>query len=183
MSNALNRFTTLTPQFSKKVPANDDRTRNVCDHCGFVAYSNPKIVAGCIATTKDNKSILLCKRDIEPRKGYWCLPCGFIESGESPDGGAIREAKEEANANIVLGKLISVYSVPYIDQIMMYYRAIIENPNEIQALDETQDVKLFEYKDIPWDDIAFSANIKALEYWIDHANDDSVDTFTFSEEA
>ena len=96
--------------FKLEIPAGDDRIRRVCAHCRFVDYVNPKIVAGAVVTKDDR--ILLCKRAIEPRKGFWTLPAGFMETGESVEEAAIREAREEANADIRIGQLLAVYSVP-----------------------------------------------------------------------
>ncbi|MEM1193695.1 MAG: NUDIX hydrolase, partial [Pseudomonadota bacterium] len=87
-----------TPLFRTQIPAGDDRERSQCGHCGFIDYQNPKIVTGVVATWEDK--ILLCKRAIEPRKGFWTLPAGYLELNESTEEGAIREAWEEARARL-----------------------------------------------------------------------------------
>ena len=79
---------------ARKIPADDNRERWVCERCGTVHYQNPLIVVGCIAE-RDGK-VLLCKRSIEPRYGYWTVPAGFMELGETLAGGAARETLEEA---------------------------------------------------------------------------------------
>ena len=96
--------------FSKRVPAGDNRERRVCDGCCFVDYVNPKIVVGAVATWEDR--LLLCKRAIEPRLGYWTVPAGFMEERESVEEGAAREAFEEAGADLEIGPLLGVWSVP-----------------------------------------------------------------------
>lgn len=150
------------PEFSSRIPDGDDRERSVCDRCGFVDYQNPKIVVGSVAIWDDK--ILLCKRAIEPRKGYWTLPAGYLELGESAEEGAIREAWEEARARLRLERLLAVYSVPRISQVQLMFRARLEKP-EIAAGPESQSVGLYAWADIPWGDIAFPTVGWALRHW------------------
>ena len=84
--------------FSKIVPHDDSFERDVCDTCGLINYVNPKLVAGVVAIWHEDgeDKILMCKRAIEPRKGFWTLPAGFMEQGETVAEGAAREAQEEA---------------------------------------------------------------------------------------
>ena len=103
--------------------------------------------------TWENK-FLLCKRAIEPRIGYWTLPAGFMEEGESTRDGAVREAWEEAHARIEIGPLLGVYNIPRISQVQMIYRARLLSP-EVSPGIESEDVGLFTWDDIPWDEIAF----------------------------
>lgn len=102
----------LQQRFLKAVPAGDDRERDVCGHCGFIDYKNPKIVVGSVADF--GGAILLCRRAIEPRLGFWTLPAGYLELGETVEDGARREAWEEARARIVIDRTLAVYSVPRI---------------------------------------------------------------------
>lgn len=148
----------MTIRFSTRIPFGDDRERNVCDTCGFVDYVNPKIVGGAVVV-KDDK-ILLCKRAIEPRKGFWTLPAGFMEEGESVEEGVAREAMEEANARIEIDRLLAVYSVPRISQVQIMYRARLVS--EISPGPESEEVGLFDWKDIPWRELAFPTVIWAL---------------------
>eukprot|EP01084_Bolivina_argentea_P038656 71488_1 len=162
--------------FSKKIPSGDSKERHVCNHCGFIEYSNPKIATGILAT--HNNKILLTQRNIDPGRGLWCFPGGFLESGESPHDGIIREIREEIGADIILGPLIGVYSVPYVDQIMLYFRG--ELKNEIFNLgEECQDAKLFDYNEIQWDKIAFDANKMCLKFWENNQDNNAVEMFTF----
>ena len=147
-------------RFSMKVPDGDNVARLVCGDCGFINYVNPKVVAGAVVTYGDR--ILLCKRDIEPRAGYWTLPAGYLEQGESPDAGARREAEEEACADIEIRDLLGVYSILHISQVMMIYRARLKD-GKFAAGHETSDARLFAWDEIPWRDLAFESVPWALE--------------------
>ncbi|MEH6632352.1 MAG: NUDIX hydrolase [Halopseudomonas aestusnigri] len=138
--------------FSRRVPSNDDRERLVCDSCDYVIYENPKIVVGAVATWEDK--ILLVKRAIEPRKGYWTLPAGYLELNETAEEGACREAWEEARAMLSINQVLAVYSIPSISQIQIIYRAVLTTP-EISPGPESQEVGLYSWQDIPWNNIAF----------------------------
>ncbi|KCZ84794.1 NUDIX family NudH subfamily hydrolase [Hyphomonas adhaerens MHS-3] len=135
--------------------------RRVCAHCEFIDYVNPKIVAGSVVTKGDQ--ILLCRRAIEPRKGYWTLPAGFMEEGETVEEGARREAREEACADIRIEQLLAVYSVPRIAQVQVMFRA--ELMSDISAGPESEEVGLFAWKDIPWSELAFPTVIWALTHY------------------
>ena len=105
---------------SQKIPDGDNRLRYVCDHCGAIHYQNPRVIAGILPTY--NQQILLCKRAIEPRHGFWTLPAGFLENGESTLEGAQRECQEEANANVINPILYALYDIPRIHQVYVFYR-------------------------------------------------------------
>lgn len=138
--------------FEQRIPEGDDRLRRVCQDCDFVDYENPKIVVGSVATWGDK--VLLCRRAIAPRIGYWTLPAGYLEVQESAVDGACREAWEEARATLEIDQLLAVYSIPRISQIQLIYRARLVSP-DVSAGPETQELDLFNWADIPWDDIAF----------------------------
>ncbi|MEM9706703.1 MAG: NUDIX hydrolase [Pseudomonadota bacterium] len=152
----------LSQSFSDTTPPDDDRVRSVCDHCGFVDYQNPKIVVGSVAT--HGNEILLCKRAIEPRKGYWTLPAGYLELNESVEDGAKREAWEEARARLEIDRVLAIYSVSRISQVQIMFRARLKTP-EIAAGPESEAVKLYRWNDIPWEDIAFPTVGWALRQW------------------
>jgi ADP-ribose pyrophosphatase YjhB (NUDIX family) len=143
---------TTDQSFEHRVPDGDDRLRRVCRDCGFVDYENPKVVVGSVATWEDR--ILLCRRAIAPRIGYWTLPAGYLEVHESAAEGACREAWEEARAKLEIDQLLAVYSIPRISQIQLIYRARLVSP-DISAGVETQELDLFAWDDIPWNEIAF----------------------------
>ena len=158
----MSRQQNVAPRFERSIPDGDDRERKVCITCGFIDYQNPKIVVGSVALWKTR--ILLCKRAIEPRKGYWTLPAGYLELNESAGEGALREAWEEARARLTLDRLLAVYSVQHISQIQLIYRAHLET-DEISAGPESEAVGLFEWDDIPWGDLAFPTVGWALRHW------------------
>jgi ADP-ribose pyrophosphatase YjhB (NUDIX family) len=136
----------------KTVPEHDDRERLTCPDCGYIAYENPKIVVGSVATW--GEKILLCKRRIHPRAGFWTLPAGFLELNESTEEGAKREAWEEARAKIEIDALLGVYNIIRLSQVQMMYRARLIVP-EIDAGPESLEVGLFDWSEIPWDNLAF----------------------------
>lgn len=138
--------------FRRRVPDGDDRRRLVCDTCGFVQYENPLIVVGSVVGWQDH--ILLCRRAIPPRKGYWTLPAGYLELGESPEAGAMREAWEEARAELEIDQLLAVYAIPRISQVQLIYRARLKHPR-VEPGPESEEVGLFRFDEIPYDDIAF----------------------------
>ena len=146
------------------VPADDNRPRYVCTNCGTIHYQNPKMVLGSIPVwERDGElKVLLCKRAIEPRHGYWTLPAGFMENGETTAEAAIRETEEEAGANIKLGKLFSLLNVVRVQQVHMFYLATLLDLHFAPGI-ESLDVQLFSEAEIPWDDLAFPTIRATLE--------------------
>jgi ADP-ribose pyrophosphatase YjhB (NUDIX family) len=147
------------PAFSIKVPEGDNRQRLVCDRCGFVDYVNPRIVVGAVCAWKDG--ILLCRRAIEPRKGFWTIPAGFLEEKETLEQGAMREALEEARADIEIGPLLGAYSVPRISQVQMVFRARLRSP-DVGPGEESLEVRLLAWEEIPWGELSFPSVRSAL---------------------
>jgi len=137
---------------TRRVPEGDSRVRDCCDQCGAIHYVNPRPVVGTIPVWNDQ--VLLCLRGIEPRLGFWTLPAGFMEVGESSADGARRETQEEACARIELGPLFSMIDVPAVEQLHIFYRARLLDL-DFSAGAETLEVRLFSQADIPWDRIAF----------------------------
>lgn len=163
------------PRFIRTVPPDDNMERNVCATCGFIDYQNPKIVVGSVVTW--GEKILLCKRAIEPRISYWTLPAGYLELHETAEDGAAREAREEACAEIEIDRLLAVYSIPRISQVQLMFRARLKRP-EIAAGPESEAVGLYEWKDIPWPDLAFPSVGWALRQF--HETKDLTDFSPFS---
>ncbi|NJD31034.1 MAG: NUDIX hydrolase [Gammaproteobacteria bacterium] len=147
-----------------KVPEGDHLPRHVCTGCGRVHYQNPKIVAGCVPEYEGR--ILLCKRAIEPRLGYWTIPAGFMENGETTQDAARREAVEEAMAHVEVGSLLAVVHVLHADQVHVMFRARLPTP-EFGAGPESLEVMLCEEAEIPWQDIAFRSVDFALRRYLD----------------
>lgn len=150
---------------SLKVPVDDNRLRYVCDQCGAIHYQNPKLVVGSMPIWKEAGEVyvLLCKRAIEPRYGFWTLPAGFMENGETTSQAALRETQEEAGANIALDGLFSILNVAHVDQVHLFYRATLLDKN-FKAGIESLDVRLFTEQTVPWDDIAFQTISKTLRF-------------------
>lgn len=147
----------------RHTPAGDNRERLVCPDCGFINYQNPKIVVGSVAS--HDGRLLLCRRAINPRKGFWTIPAGYLENHETVEHGARREASEEACAELSLDGLLAVYNIPRISQVQLIYRARLDNPESVAAGEETLEVALVGWDEIPWDDLAFPSVQWALEHW------------------
>ncbi|MBY0423796.1 MAG: NUDIX domain-containing protein [Parvularculaceae bacterium] len=154
-------------QFIRAVPPGDDRERAICARCDFIDYQNPKIVTGSIARWEDK--VLLCRRAIEPRRGYWTLPAGYLEIGETVEAGARREALEEARARVKIERILGVYSVPRISQVQIIFLAALEAP-DVSPGPESLEVSLASWGDIPWADLAFPSVRRALENWREVGN-------------
>lgn len=134
------------------VPDGDNRERLVCETCGFIQYENPLVVAGSVIVEGDR--VLLCRRAIEPRKGFWTIPAGFLELNETVEDGARREAREEALAEIAIDGLLAVYTIQRISQVQLIYAAHLAEPG-FGVGEESLEVRLFDWDDIPFDEIAF----------------------------
>ena len=145
-------------------PAGDNRDRHVCDACGRIHYQNPKVVCGCIPVWEER--ILLCRRAIEPRRGLWTLPAGFMENGETIQHGAARETMEEACAEIAGQTLFGIYNLPGANQIYVMFLAQLTGEDRFAAGAESLEVRLFEERQIPWDDIAFRVIRRTLERYL-----------------
>ncbi|MDT7835148.1 NUDIX hydrolase [Aquabacterium sp. OR-4] len=145
-----------------RVPDDDNRERAVCGGCGTIHYENPLNVVGTVPVW--GEQVLLCKRAIEPRYGFWTLPAGFMELGETVAEGATRETTEEAGARIELQGLLSMLSVVRVGQVHLFYRARMLDA----ALDpgpETLEARLFHEHEVPWDEIAFRTVRDTLQHF------------------
>jgi ADP-ribose pyrophosphatase YjhB (NUDIX family) len=146
------------------IPEGDNRERMVCPDCGFINYENPKIVVGAVCLWQER--FLLCRRAINPRRGFWTLPAGFLELNEGTAAGAIREAWEEAQAKIIIDGLLAIYDIPRISQVQLIYRAHLDAP-DFAAGPESLEVKLFAWDEIPWEELAFPSVRWALDHYRD----------------
>jgi len=160
-----------------QTPEGDNRERAVCGQCGTIHYVNPRIIAGTLPVFENQ--VLLCKRAIEPRKGFWTLPAGFMEQGETLEEGAARETTEEAGIEITCGQLLTSISVPHISQVHIFFLAQMNSPQHAQSTSESLEVKLFEFDDIPWDSIAFPTVKKTLRFYLDDLKTEKVKTRVF----
>ncbi|MGB8275942.1 MAG: NUDIX hydrolase [Alphaproteobacteria bacterium] len=145
----------------RQVPEGDTCLRLVCPDCGYVAYENPKVIVGTVCYEGDR--VLLCRRAIEPQKGLWTLPAGFLELRETVTEGAKREAFEEARAEIDIEALLAVYSIPRVGHVQLIFRARLMSPN-VTPGPESEEVALFAWDDIPWHALAFPSVHWALRH-------------------
>ena len=152
-------------KIAQRVPEGDNLPRYVCGDCGMIHYQNPKIVVGCLPVSEER--VLLCKRAIEPRRGLWTLPAGFLENGETLIAGAARETLEEARAHVEVGDLYTVISLPQINQIYMMFRARLAD-DDFGPGSESLDVRLFPEDEVPWEEMAFRTITRTLRnYFLD----------------
>jgi len=136
----------------QSIPAGDSRERAICSQCGVIHYQNPNIICGCLPIYQDK--VLLCKRAIEPRYGFWTLPAGFMENGETLQEGAQRESWEEAKAKLENLELYSVFNLPRINQVYMIFKAdLVDGVHAVG--EESLETKLYLEHEIPWDNLAF----------------------------
>jgi ADP-ribose pyrophosphatase YjhB (NUDIX family) len=140
----------------------DTKLRAICTQCHTVHYENPLNVVGTVPVTPDGLRVLLCKRNIEPRWGKWTLPAGFMELDETTAQGAARETDEEAGAQIEMGPLFSLLSVPRVGQVHLFYRATLLSENFNPGF-ETLEARLFTEDEVPWDEIAFRTVKETLQ--------------------
>jgi len=160
----------------RRVPPGDSLPRWICDECGEIHYQNPKLVLGTIPEYEDK--VLLCRRAIEPRYGYWTLPAGFMENDETAGQAAARETLEEAGARIELGMPFSMISVPRVNQVHLFYRARLLDL-DFKPGEETLELALFDEAGLPWKDIAFRTVGLTLKFWL---SDRRAGSFTFHAE-
>ncbi len=146
-----------------RVPEGDNLPRYLCEACGAIHYLNPRLIVGTLPEWEDR--ILLCKRAIEPRRGFWTLPAGFMENGETAEQAALRETLEEANARVELSGLFTLLSVPHVDQVHLFYRAQLLDL-DFSAGPESLEVALFKEADIPWKDLAFRTVSTTLQHYL-----------------
>jgi ADP-ribose pyrophosphatase YjhB (NUDIX family) len=153
--------TSLPSHFARYVPEGDTAERDVCTTCGFVAYRNPKVVTGSVVTQSGR--VLLCRRAIDPRRGFWTLPAGYMELGETVEEAARREAREEACADLAIDRLLAVYSIPRIAQVQVMFLARLASGG-IAPGPESLEVEWFGWDEIPWNELAFPSVRWALNH-------------------
>ncbi len=145
-----------------RIPEGDSLPRHICDACNTIHYKNPLTVVGAVPEWEDR--VLLCKRAIEPRAGFWTLPAGFMENGETVGQGAKRETLEEANARIELLDMFTVLSVAHVNQVHIFYRARLLDL-DFSPGTESLEVQLFREDEIPWDDLSFRTVSTTLRHY------------------
>lgn len=153
------------------IPEGDHVKRDVCKKCEHIHYVNPKVIVGSLPVHGDK--VLMCKRDIQPRLGYWTLPAGFMEANETTEQGAARETWEESEAKLKNMELYALFDLPYISQLYVMYRSELAN-DHFAPTNESSEVRLFSESEIPWDDIAFPIIVQVLR---DYFNDRKTGVF------
>lgn len=146
------------------IPEGDNRLRDICTSpsCGKIHYQNPRVITGCIVESDDK--VLFCRRAIQPRYGLWTLPAGFLENAETISEGAARETMEEANAEVEVTDLFSVFTLAHINQVYMLFRAKLKSPHFGPGM-ESLEVELLEESQIPWDELAFAAITETMRLY------------------
>jgi ADP-ribose pyrophosphatase YjhB (NUDIX family) len=147
-----------------RTPPGDHLPRHVCDSCGTIHYQNPRLIVGCVPDYQGK--ILLCRRGIEPRRGFWTVPAGFMENGETLQQGAARETWEEALAKVEIGSLLTVVHVLQAQQVHVFFRATLPEP-EFGAGPESLESVLVDPKHIPWGEIAFPSTDYTLKRYLE----------------
>ena len=147
----------------RQIPQDDDHVRDVCASCGHIHYENPKMVVGTVPVFQDR--ILMCKRNIEPRKGFWTLPAGYLENEESVQQGAVRETLEETRVEVRILSPYRMFNILFVNQIYMMFIAELLS-QDFGPTSESTDVRLFSQSDIPWDEIAFDVIRQTLEDYL-----------------
>lgn len=148
----------------QQIPPGHDRDRHLCDRCGQIHYQNPRIVAGTLPVHRGR--VLLCRRAIEPRYGRWTLPAGFLENGETVQDGARRETWEEALAQVQIHHLYTLFNLPQIAQVHLFFRADLSS-ERFGAGVESLEAKLFSEQEIPWNDLAFPVVERTLRHYFE----------------
>ena len=162
LSRRLKHCTECGTAVNYRVPADDNRERAVCPACGHIQYQNPLNVVGTLPVADDGR-VLLCRRAIEPRRGLWTLPAGFMELGETVEEGALRETVEEAGAHVEMQGLMALINVLHVGQVHFFYRARLLDL-DFSPGEESLEVRLFNWDDLPWDELAFRTVRLTLEH-------------------
>lgn len=152
----------------------EGRNRVVCEHCNTIHYTNPKIVVGALSVWEDK--VLLCRRAIEPRKGFWNLPAGYLEDFEKAEDGAIRETWEEAGTDIEIQQVLAVYNIPQANQVYIHFYAKLKD-GIVRNGEESIESALFSEAEIPWNEMAFTSSVFALRHYFEARKNGKIQTY------
>lgn len=148
-----------------QIPDGDNLARIICQECGKIHYQNPRVIVGCLPVYDDK--IVICKRAIDPCRGMWNLPAGFMENGERAEDGALRELKEETGLEGQIIKLHCIYSIPHVNQVYMIFLTKIISEDTSPGI-ESLEVKYFDEQEIPWGDIGFTSSVYAIQKYFEY---------------
>lgn len=161
----MSRYCTLCGSLvAYTTPPGDNLPRHVCASCGHIHYENPRLIVGCIV--EHEGSILLCRRAIEPRLGFWTLPAGFMENGETTADAARRETREEAGAEVIIDAPFAMINIAHINQVHLFYRGRLASP-QYSAGEESLEVALFAPPALPWQELSFRSVAVCLQSYLD----------------
>lgn len=152
----------------RAVPTGEDRERLVCTACGEVLYVGPKVAAGTVTALEGG--VVLIRRGVEPRAGYWSFPCGFVESDETVAEGAVRETREECGLQVALDGMLGCYSYAANAHapsglLIVAFRAHVMG-GVLRAGDDATHARVVAPDAIPWEDLAFRSSHAALRDWL-----------------
>jgi ADP-ribose pyrophosphatase YjhB (NUDIX family) len=161
---AMNFCSQCGARVALRIPPGDNVPRYVCEACGTIHYQNPKLVVGCVPEYEGR--IVLCLRGIEPRHGFWTVPAGFYENGETLQQAAARESREEALIDVEIGSLLCIAHVLHADQVHVFFRGRMRSASHGAGV-ESLETKLVRPEDIPWSDLAFPSTEFALRRYLE----------------
>jgi ADP-ribose pyrophosphatase YjhB (NUDIX family) len=151
----------------QRMPDGDNKLRHVCPACGYIHYRQPKIAAGVVVPY--DGGVILIRRGVEPRKGFWSFPCGFMEIDETAEQAAIRETREESGVEVELEGHIGTYSYTQswhdVSVVVVVYLGRVLKGTPVPGDDATE-IKVVGPKEIPWNDLAFTSSHAALTDWL-----------------
>jgi ADP-ribose pyrophosphatase YjhB (NUDIX family) len=151
---------------SERLLETEDRPRLVCDQCQRILYLNPRVVAGVII--ERGGRLLLLRRAIEPRRGTWTFPAGYMEIDETAEQAAVRETEEEVGLKVKVGPLVGTYSRPAPESpgILTVIFQGRRPTGRLKVGHEALEARWFDPDDIPWDELSFPTTDQALRDWL-----------------
>jgi ADP-ribose pyrophosphatase YjhB (NUDIX family) len=148
----------------------EDRDRSSCAECGHIAYVNPRLVVTALPITPDGELVLL-RRGIDPGRGLWAQPGGFLEVDETVNQAAIRETWEETGLLVEPGEIIGLYTRLEAAVVTIAFEARVVGGTAAPTV-EALEIATFDPAEIPWEGLAFRTTMWMLRDWIDRRRPD-----------